>query len=121
MGQWIDDNKSVYIRQNLPYNLIHYNNLGVIEADKFRKNLKIQKNQPVRIEREIIPKIMKLFTKESTAWHYKIDGLPFEVDLCFLAHKLIGKVHEYGHVYYDKKTSNKTKTDRKYWFYFYQN
>ena len=77
MGQWIDDNKSVYIREDLPYNLIHYNNLGVIEADKFRKNLTIQKNQPVRIEREIIPKIMKLFTKERTAWHYKIDGLLF--------------------------------------------
>ena len=77
LGQWIDDNKSVYIREDLPYNLIHYNNLGVIEADKFRKNLTIQKNQPVRIEREIIPKIMKLFTKERTAWHYKIDGLPF--------------------------------------------
>ena len=40
MDQWIDDdNKSVYIREDLAYNLICYNNLGVIKADEFRKNL----------------------------------------------------------------------------------
>ena len=39
-----DDNKSVYIREDLAYNLIHYINLGVIEADEFRKNLVITNN-----------------------------------------------------------------------------
>ena len=30
--------------------------------------------------------------------------MPFEVDLYFLAHKLIIEVDEDGHVYYDKKS-----------------
>ena len=33
MRQWIDGNKSVYIREDLAYYLIRYNNLGIIKAD----------------------------------------------------------------------------------------
>ena len=51
MGQWINDNKSVYIFENLAYNLIRYNNLGVIKADEFRKNLGISNNQSTKRER----------------------------------------------------------------------
>ena len=54
MSQWINDNKSVYIRtRDLAYNLNCYSNLGEIKADKFRKNLGISNNQSVRREREI--------------------------------------------------------------------
>ena len=42
MGQWIDDNKSVYICEDLAYFLICYNNLGAIKADESRKNLGIK-------------------------------------------------------------------------------
>ena len=34
MSQWIDDDKSVYVREDLAFNLIRYNNLGVIKAEK---------------------------------------------------------------------------------------
>ena len=50
MGQWIDDNKSVYIRENLVDYLIQYNILSVIKADKFKKNLGIKNNQSIRNE-----------------------------------------------------------------------
>ena len=51
MDQWINDNKSVYIFENLAYNLIRYNNLGVIKVDEFRKNLGISNNQSTKRER----------------------------------------------------------------------
>ena len=51
MGQWINDNKSVYIFENLAYNLIRYNNLGILKADEFRKNLRISNNQSTKRER----------------------------------------------------------------------
>ena len=47
MSQWIDDNKSVYIREDLAYNLIRYNNLGVIKAVEFRKNPGISNIQSI--------------------------------------------------------------------------
>ena len=34
---------------------------------------------------------------------YKIPGLPYRVDLCFGAHKLVKKIDEGGHVYYNEK------------------
>ena len=37
VNQWIDDDKSVYIREDLAYNLIRYSNLCVLRADEFRK------------------------------------------------------------------------------------
>ena len=43
MSQWIDDDKSVYIREDLAYKRIRYANLGVIEAGEFRKNLVVKK------------------------------------------------------------------------------
>ena len=63
MSKWINNDKSVHIREDLPYKIIRYTNLGVIEADEFRKILGITNNQSVRIEREIIATIMKIFAK----------------------------------------------------------
>ena len=31
---------------------------------------------------------------------YKVDGLPYDVDLGFTVHKLIVEIDEDGHVYY---------------------
>ena len=53
MSQWIDDNKSVYIHEDLAYNLSRYNNLDVIKVDDVRKNLGISNNQSIRRERDI--------------------------------------------------------------------
>ena len=53
MRQWIDGNKSVYIREDLAYYLIRYNNLGIIKADQFRKSLGIKNNQAIENKREI--------------------------------------------------------------------
>ena len=38
MGQWTNNDKSIYIHEDLAQNIICYTNLGVIEADEFRKN-----------------------------------------------------------------------------------
>ena len=46
---------------------------------------------------------MKIFAAESTARQYEIDGLSFEVDLCFLEHKLVVEIDEDGHVSYDEE------------------
>ena len=43
ISQWIDDDKSAYIHEDLAYKIIRYNNLCVIEADEFRKNLGVKK------------------------------------------------------------------------------
>ena len=60
-SQWINDDKSVYIREDLAYKLILYINPGVIETNEFRKNLGFENDKSVRIEREIIVIIMKIF------------------------------------------------------------
>ena len=60
-----DDDKCEYIREDIAYNLIHHINLGVIEADEFRKNLGITNNQSIQIERRMIAIIMKVFVKEN--------------------------------------------------------
>ena len=65
MSQWIDDNKNVYICGDLAYNLIRYNNLGVIKVGEFRKNLGISNNQSIQRERDIIAITMKIFAKGS--------------------------------------------------------
>ena len=80
MGQWINDDRSAYICEDLAYNLICYINLGVIKAGEFRKNLGITNNQSIRRERDIIAIIMQIFVKEIIR-QYKIDGLLYEVDL----------------------------------------
>ena len=46
---------------------------------------------------------MKIFPKEVMVRYYKIDGIPYEVDLCFIVHKLVIEIDEDGHVYYDKE------------------
>ena len=99
----MNDDKRVYIREYLAYNLIRYSNLGVLKADKFTKNLGILNNQLIQKEREIISTRMKIFAAESTARQYEIDGLSFEVDLCFLEHKLVVEIDEDGHVSYDEE------------------
>ena len=43
---------------------------------------------------------MRIFATESMMRQYKIDGLPYDADLCFFVHKLIVEVYEDGHVYY---------------------
>ena len=45
---------------------------------------------------------MKTFEKESLVRQYKIDDLPFNVDLCFLVHKLVLEIDEDGRVYHDE-------------------
>ena len=97
MGQQTDDNKSVYIRENLSYYIIHYNNLGVI------KPLGIKNNQSIRNERQIIAIIMKIFAKESMARQYKTDGVSYDVGFCFIVYKLVMEVAENRHIYYDEE------------------
>ena len=72
----------------------------MIEADEIRKNPGITNNQSIRIEREIIATIIKIFAKESMVRQYQILGLPYRVDLCFVAHKLVIEIDEDDHSYY---------------------
>ena len=65
MGQWTNNDKSVYIREDLAYKIIRYTNLGVIGAVEFRKNLGITNNHSIQIERQITATIIKIFAKES--------------------------------------------------------
>ena len=55
----------MYAREDLAYKLIRPINLGVIEANEFRKNFGVENDQSVRIEREIIAIIMKIIAKEN--------------------------------------------------------
>ena len=108
MGQWTNNDKIVFIREDLAYKMIRYTNIGVIEADEFRKNLGITNNQSIRVERELRATIMKIFVKESMRKQYQIPGLPCRVDLCFFTHKLVVEIDEDGHSYYKKdKTRQK--------------
>ena len=95
------DDKCVYIHEDLAYKIIRCTNLGVIEADEFRKNLDITNNQSIRIEREIIATKMRMFAKENMVRQYQILKLPFRVDLCFVNHKLVIEIDEDGHPYYE--------------------
>ena len=99
----INDDKSVYIREDLAYNLICYSNLGLIKADKIRKNLGISNNQSIRRERKIIAKIIKIIAAKSMARQYKVEGLSFEVDLCFLVHRIVVEIDEDGHLLCDEE------------------
>ena len=64
MSQWINEDKSVYICEDLAYKLIRYINLGVVEAVEFRKSLAITNSQSIQIETEMVAIIMKIFAKE---------------------------------------------------------
>ena len=96
-----DDDKSVYIREDLAYRIIRYTNLGVIEADEFRKNLGIKNGQSIRIEREITATKMKIFEKENMVRQYQIPGVRCLADLCFVDHKLVIEIDQDGHSYYE--------------------
>ena len=78
MDKWIDDNKSVHVCQDLVYNP------GVKEANEFRKNLGVENENSIRIEREMIAIIIKIFAKEIMVRQYIIPGLPYHVNLCFV-------------------------------------
>ena len=80
----------------------------MIEADEFRKNLGIKNVQSIRIEREIIATIMKIFAKENMVRQHQIPGLRYLADLCFVDHKLVIKIDEDGYPYYknDKTRQN---------------
>ena len=73
----------------------------MIEADEFRKNLDFKNYQSIRIEREMIVKVMKIFAKENMVRQYQIPGLSHRVVLCFVAHILVIEVDEDGHPYYE--------------------
>ena len=76
----------------------------MIKADEFRKNLGILNNQSIRREREIAAIIMKIFAMEYMRRQYEIDGLPYDVDLCFNVYKLAVEIYEDANVYYDEET-----------------
>ena len=101
MRKWINDDKSVYTHEDHAYRFVRYFNLGIIEADEFRKNLGITKNQSVRINRKMVAIIMKIFAKEIMVRLYKIPGLSYRVDLCFVAYELVIEIDEDGHPYYE--------------------
>ena len=94
MGKWTNDDKIVYIREVLAYKIIRYSNLDVTEADEFRKNLGVKNYQSIRIEREVIATIKKIFAKENMVRQYQVLKLPFRVDLCFVDHKLVIEIDE---------------------------
>ena len=112
MGQWINDDKSIYIREDLAYKLIRYINLGVIEADKFRKTLGVENDKSVRTERKIIAITMKLLAKKTMVRQKQILELPYRVDLCFVDHKLVTEINEDGHhPYYENDETRKKLTE----------
>ena len=73
----------------------------VIEAGEFRKNPGVKNDQSIRIEREMIALVTKIFAKENPVRQYQIPGLPYRIDLCFVAHKLVIEIDEDCHPYYE--------------------
>ena len=53
----------MHLCEDLAYKLICYFNLGVIEANEFRKSLGVKNDQPIQVKRETIVIIMKIFVK----------------------------------------------------------
>ena len=96
-----DDDKSVYLNEDFAYKLIRYIDPGVAEANKFRKNLGVENNKSIWLEREIIAIIMKIFAKENMVRQYQVPGLLYRVDLHFLVHKLVREFDEDGIPYYN--------------------
>ena len=101
MSQCINDDKSVCICEDLAYKSICYINPGVIEANEFRKNLGVENDKSIRIEREIITIITKIFAKENMVRQYQIFGLLYRVNLCFVDHKLVIEINEDGQPCYE--------------------
>ena len=73
----------------------------VIEAGEFRKNPGVKNDQSIWIEREMIALVTKIFAKENPVRQYQIPGLPYRIDLCFVAHKLVIEIDEDCHPYYE--------------------
>ena len=96
-----DDDESVYLNEGFAYKLIRYIDPGVTEANKFRKNLGVESNKSIRLEREIIAIIMKIFAKENMVRQYQVSGLLYRVDLRFVAHKLVREFDEDSIPYYN--------------------
>ena len=111
MGKWIDDSKIMYLPEDLAYKLICYINLDVMEGTEFRKSLDVKNNQSIRIDRSVIAIIMKIFAKEIMGRQYKIPGLPYLDDLCFVVHKLLIEIDEDGHPYYENHEIRKKLTE----------
>ena len=84
-----DDDKSVYLNEDFAYKLIRCIDPGVTEANKFRKNLGVENNKSIWLEREIIAIIVKIFAKENMVRQYQVPGLLYRVDSRFVAHKLV--------------------------------
>ena len=99
--QWLNDNKSVYIREDVAYKIICYINVGVIEAEEFLKHLGVENDKSIRKKRKIIAIIMKIFAKEKMVRQYQVLGLPYMADLCFVDHKLGIEIDEDGHAYFE--------------------
>ena len=83
----------------------------MIEANEIRKNLAVENDQSVRIEREIIAIIMKIFAKENMVRQSKISGLPYLVHLCFVVYKLVIETDEDGHPYYENDEMRQKLTE----------
>ena len=66
----------------------------------FKKNLGVENDKSVWIDRGMVAIIMKILEKEIMVRQYKIPRLPYRVDLCFVAHKLIIEIDKDGHPYY---------------------
>ena len=85
MQKWIDDDKSVYAREDLAYKLIRPINLGVIEANEFRNN---SRNNENICERKYGKTIQN-------------SRVPYFVDLHFFVYRLVIEIDEDGHPYYE--------------------
>ena len=117
MSQWINDDKSTYICEDLAYKIICYINLDLTESDEFRKNLGVENDKSIRIEREIITIITKIFAKENMVRQYQILGLLYRVDLCFVDHKLAIEITEDGYPCYENdKIREKLKENHGFTF-----
>ena len=84
----------------------------MIKVEEFRKNVGVENDKSIRIEREIIAIIMKILAKEIMVRQCKIFGLPYRADLCFVDHKLVTKTDENGHPYYKNDETRQKLIER---------
>ena len=89
----------MYVLQDLAYKLFCYINKGLIEAIFLEKILGL-KDKPIQIERKMVVIIIKIIAKKTLVRQCKIPRLPYRIDLCFVAHKLVTKIYQGGYPYY---------------------
>ena len=83
----------------------------------FKKNLGVENDKSVWIDRGMVAIIMKILEKEIMVRQYKITRIPYRVDLCFVAHKLIIGIDKDGHPYYkNNKITQKLIEDHGFTF-----